>query len=269
MSQKKVDYNKYKTIKIDKVDKTAIVMFNRPEVLNAVNAEMHAELVSIFKDLADDEEVRAVILTGAGRAFSAGGDIKWMLEMKHNPNSIMSSHHEAKQIINGILNLKVPIIAAVNGPAVGLGATIALFCDIIIASEDAQIGDPHVKMGIVAGDGGAVIWPLLVGVAKAKELLMTGDLVNAKEAERIGLINKVVPKEELMSTAINLAQRFTEGPGLAICWTKVVINKIIKQYVNLILDNSLAFESITFLSEDHKEAVKAFLEKRKPKFKWM
>ncbi|MCX8176279.1 MAG: enoyl-CoA hydratase-related protein [Candidatus Bathyarchaeota archaeon] len=265
----KFDYSKYKTIKIDKVDQIAIVTLNRPEVLNAVNAEMHAELVSIFRDLAEDEEVRTVILTGAGRAFSAGGDIKWMLEMKHDPSSIMSSQYEAKQIIDGILNLKVPIIAAINGPAVGLGATIALFCDIIIASEEAQIGDPHVKMGIVAGDGGAVIWPLLIGIAKAKELLMTGELINAKEAERIGLINKVVPKEELMSTAMNLARRFTEGPGLAICWTKMVINKIVKQYVNLILDNSLALESITFLSEDHKEAVKAFIEKRKPKFNWM
>jgi len=166
-----------------------------------------------------------------------------------------------------MLDLDKPIIAAVNGAAVGLGATIALFCDIIIAAETARFGDTHVRAGVVAGDGGAVMWPLLVGPAKAKELLMTGDIIDAKEAERIGLVNKVVPLADLLPTARELARRLANGPTLAIAWTKHSINKRIKQDVNLLIDASLASENLTFLTEDHKEAARAFVEKREPKFK--
>ena len=160
-----------------------------------------------------------------------------------------------------------PIIAAVNGDAVGLGATVALFCDVIIASETARIGDPHVRVGLVAGDGGAIIWPALVGVAKAKEFLMTGDLIPAREAERIGLVNKVVLPGEVLSSATDMARRLASGATWAIRWTKFSINKQLRAQMNMILDTSLALESLTFLSEDHKEAVAAFLEKRRPNFK--
>jgi len=172
-----------------------------------------------------------------------------------------------KRLIHNMIEVEQPIIAAVNGDAVGLGATLALFCDIIIASEKARFGDPHVRVGLVAGDGGAVIWPLLCGVAKAKEYLMTGDLISAAEAERIGLINHVVPPGEVMPKAMELAHRLANGPTRAIRWTKLACNKRLRDEVNLVLDASLAVETISMLTEDHREAARAFVEKRSPKFK--
>jgi enoyl-CoA hydratase len=150
---------------------------------------------------------------------------------------------------------------------VGLGATLALFCDVIIASENAKFGDPHVTVGLVAGDGGAVIWPMLCGLARAKEYLMTGDLLTATEAERIGLINHVVPQDEVMSKAMQLAQRLANGPSKAIRWTKLACNKRLRDEVNLVLDASLAVESLSMLTEDHSEATRAFTEKRAPRYK--
>ena len=174
---------------------------------------------------------------------------------------------EAKKIINSLLDLEKPIIAAINGAAAGLGATVALFCDVIFASDKAKIGDPHVKLGITAGDGGAVIWPLLCGVARAKEMLLTGDTLSADQAYRLGLINHVVPHNDLINTATAFAQRLANGPAFAIRTTKVCVNKLIKNAVNLILDASLAFEGQSFQTEDFKEGLSAFLEKRAPRFK--
>ena len=148
----------------------------------------------------------------------------------------------------------------------GLGATVGLFCDVIFASDKARIGDPHVKVGITAGDGGAIIWPLLVGVARAKEMLMTGDLLSADEAYSLGLVNHVVPHDELMDKAMAFAQRLANGPPYAIRSTKVSVNKMVKHFANLILDASLALEGHSFGMADQKEAVKAFIEKREPKF---
>jgi enoyl-CoA hydratase len=261
-----VNYSGYEFIRIEKQDGVALATLNRPEALNAANQRMHAELSTIFEDLRKDDQVKAVVLTGAGRAFCAGGDIRWMLEREHNPSSIKKAMAEDKKIVTDILDLEVPLIAAVNGPAIGLGATIALFCDVIIASERARFGDPHVRVGIVAGDGGAVIWPLLVGVAKAKELLMTGDALDAQQAERLGLVNRVVPEGDLMPAAMELARRLAKGPLLAISWTKMAVNRRIRRDVDLIMDTSLAWEEHTFYSEDHKEAARAFVEKREPRF---
>ena len=165
-----------------------------------------------------------------------------------------------------LLEVQQPIIAAVNGPATGLGATLALFSDVIFAADNARIGDPHVRIGVVAGDGGAVIWPWLVGAARAKEFLLTGDLLTAAEAERIGLINRVVPADELMATALTLAQRLAAGPMQAIRGTKVSVNKILRDTVNLVLDTSLALEKQCFATADHREAIQAFVEKREPRF---
>ena len=261
-----VDYSRYKTLKVEKREKVAIITLNRPEQLNAIGGEAHPEVVSIFEDLDKDEEVNSVIITGAGRAFSAGGDINLMQAMIKDP-SLMILMSEPKKLVKNILNLRKPIIAAVNGDATGLGADLALYCDIIIAAENARIGDPHVRVGLVAGDGGCIIWPLLIGMCRAKEYLMTGDLIKAPEAERIGLINKCVPLENLMEEAWKMAKRFADGPIQAIAWTKVCLNKILESRVNLILDASLAYEYHSFLLPDHAEAVNAFLEKRPPKFK--
>ena len=160
------------------------------------------------------------------------------------------------------MDLPQPIIAAVNGAAAGLGATLALFCDVVYAADDAKISDPHVRIGVTAGDGGAVIWPLLVGVARAKEYLMTGDSVSAAEAERIGLVNRVVPAAELVSQAQAFAERLTKGSRMAIRSSKASVNKVLRERVNLILDTSLAFEKECFGTQFHRDALESFAQKR-------
>ena len=172
-----------------------------------------------------------------------------------------------RRILHNMMWVEQPIVCALNGVAAGLGATIALFCDIIYASDQARIGDTHVKAGLVAGDGGAVIWPLLIGVAKAKELLMTGDIVDAAEAERIGLVNKVVPHDQLMAEAKGLAKRLANGPAMAIRGTKHAINKKVWNDLNLALDMGLALEERSSRHPDHHEAARSFVEKRPPEYK--
>jgi len=263
-----MNYSRYKFIKVNMDGKVAIFTLNRPEALNAISPELHTELEDIFADVAQDNNVNAIVLTGAGRAFCSGGDVKGMDSRQFDdPIKTRIPLRYAKRLIHNILEVEQPIIAAVNGHAVGLGATLALFCDIIIASENAKFGDPHVKVGLVAGDGGSIIWPLLCGLARAKEFLMTGDLISATEAERIGLVNHVVPLNEVMPKAMEFAHRLADGPTKAIRWTKLACNKRLREDVNLVLDTSLATETISMLTEDHKEASRAFVEKRAPKFK--
>ena len=260
------DYSRYQFLKIEKKDKVAVLTLNRPDSLNAVHPEMHVEFEDMFADISGDEEVNAVVLTGAGRAFCAGGDVKAMSARTTSTFSHRVRFNPARRLIHSMLELEQPVIAAVNGDAVGLGATIALFCDIIIAAEGARFGDAHIKMGVVPGDGGAVIWPLLCGIARAKEYLMTGDFISAAEAERIGLINHVVPHDEVLTKAMALAQRLANGPTKAIRWTKLACNKRLRDEVNLVLDASLGVEMLTFFTEDHKEAGRAFSERRAPHF---
>ncbi|MBI4594961.1 MAG: enoyl-CoA hydratase/isomerase family protein [Candidatus Tectomicrobia bacterium] len=260
-----VDYSNYKLIKVERDGKILNVIFNRPEAMNSVNREFHAELANIFADVQKDDDANVIVLTGAGKAFSAGGDIKGMDETGGHRN-LRKTLWEGKKIINDILDLHKPIIAKVNGHAIGLGATIALFCDVIFAADHAKFGDPHVKVGIVAGDGGAIIWPALIGMCRAKEYLMTGDLISAKDAERMGLINRAVPADKLDATVKEFASRLAYGPIQAIEYTKVSVNKTLKAMTNLIIDTSIAYEGHTFYTDDHKEAMKAFIEKREPKF---
>lgn len=259
------DYSRYETLKIDVQDQVATVTLNRPERLNAVNGQMHTELEELFTEVSYDDGINAIILTGAGRGFCAGGDIRGMDE-RAREGSRRIPLRSAKRLVQNMLEVEQPLISAVNGDAVGLGATIALFCDIVIAAENARLGDTHIKVGLVAGDGGAIIWPLLIGVNKAKELLMTGDLLDAREAERIGLVNHVVPAGKAYEEALTLAKRLAAGPTRAIRWTKLAANKRLKDEVNLVLDASLAVETLSAASEDHKEAARAFVEKRPPKF---
>ena len=259
-----MDYSRYRYLEITREDAVLLVSFNRPESLNAMNGEFHTEMSWLFADIARDRQTNAVVLTGKGKAFSAGGDLKWFREM--TPVQLDTLFAEARSMLIDLLEVEQPIIAAVNGFATGLGATIALFSDIIIASEKARIGDPHVQAGVVAGDGGAIIWPWLVGAARAKEFLMTGDSIEAREAQRIGLINRVVAHDELMPAAMTLARRLANGPARAIRGTKASVNKILRDTMNLVLDTSLALEKECFHSQDHREAIDAFTEKRRPVF---
>ncbi len=243
------DYSKYEALKVEKADRVATVTLNRPDSLNAVNAVMHHELMTIWLDLAEDQEVNAIILTGAGRAFCAGGDVKNMASRAGTSDGrrrSLATPAEARRIVEGMLDVEQPIIGAINGDAVGLGATIALLTDITVVSEKARFADTHVRVGIVAGDGGALIWPLLVGPHRAKEFLMRGHFINGAEAGRIGMVNYAVPPEQVMAKARELAQELADGPTWAIRWSKLAVNKWLKHQANLIMDASLAYEMMTF-----------------------
>jgi len=263
-------YAKYQDLKIEVSNKVATVTLNRPEARNAINQRLIRELRSIWDDLGDDPAVNVVLLTGAGQWFSVGGDVKAMSERPGGDVLEEGEVHDpmiSRRLVTRHLELDKPIVAAVNGDCIGLAATTALMCDIVVMAEDARIGDSHVnKVGLVAGDGGTVIWPLLLGVNKAKEMLMRGTLLKGREAERIGLVNHCVPASEVMSTARAIAQELADGPSWAIRWTKLSINQVLKDRVNHLLEASMALEQVTFELADHKEATRAFKEKRKPKF---
>jgi len=263
-----VDYSRYQTLLIEKDDEgVAVVTLNRPEKRNAVNNQMHKELEDMFADLTNDDEVRAVVLTGAGSAFCAGGDVEGMDSGEFRPAGPRVPFHMVRHLIANLLEVEQPIVAAVNGDGAGLGATIPLFCDIIVMAEDARLADTHVRMGLVAGDGGVVIWPWLVGMARAKEYLLTGQWIDGKEADRIGLVNYAVPREQVLPRAMEIARRLAQGAPMAIRWTKYAINKILRDHVNLALDTSMFLEAATMSSEDLAEAARAFYEKRKPQFR--
>lgn len=270
-----IDYGEYEFLNVAVTDRIATITINRPDRLNAVHNALHHELEQIWLDVRADQDVNAIILTGAGRAFCAGGDVKGMAEgtlsgaapkkgKGRGRGPIAASN--GRRVIENMLDVEQPIIGAINGDAIGLGATLALLCDIIVASEKARFADTHVKVGIVAGDGGAVIWPLLIGPHRAKEFLMRGNFISGAEAGRIGMVNYAVSPEDVMSRARELARELADGPTWAIRWSKLAVNKWLKQQANLILDASLAYEMMTFNTKDHQEAVKAFVEKRKPNF---
>jgi enoyl-CoA hydratase/carnithine racemase len=263
-------YSKYECLTVEVADKVATVTLNRPQARNAINQKLIRELRTIWDDLGDDHAVNVVILTGAGEFFSVGGDVKAMSERPGGDVLEEGEVHDPMISRRGVtrqLDLDKPIIAAINGDAIGLAATHALLCDITVMSEDARIGDTHVsRVGLVAGDGGTVIWPLLVGINKAKEFLIRGTLLNGKEAERIGLVNHIAPRTEVLAKAREIAIELANGPTWAIRWTKLSINQILKDRVNMLLEASMALEQVTFETADHKEATTSFKEKRKPKF---
>jgi enoyl-CoA hydratase len=261
-----MDYTAYEHMEIARDGRVLRVTLNRPDVLNAVNARLHYELAHIWDDVMYDDDTDVVVLTGAGRAFSAGGDYPWLLQGLETRTVGSLSSYEAKRVVFNLLDCEKPVICRMNGDAIGLGATIALFCDMIIAADHARIGDPHVRAGLVAGDGGAVIWPQLIGFARAKQYLMTGDLIEAPEAARMGLINQAVPEAELDAAVDKLAHKLVNGATKAIRWTKVSANIALKQLAHSVFDAGISYELTTQLGEDHAEAVRSFVEKRKPRF---
>ena len=259
------EYSNYSSIRFDRLgDVLKVTLANPRNELNAVDGEMHDELRRLFEELKTERTARAVLLTGSGRAFSAGGDFNWMTSV--DTAGLYELRREGKQIVWNLLDVELPIVAAVNGPAIGLGATLALLCDVIYMADTASVADPHVRVGIVAGDGGAVIWPLALGPAVAKRYLMTGDSLGAAEAERLGLVNAAVPAGELDEKALAFAQKLAGGAPLAVRYTKLAVNQLIKQALATAFDYSTALELVTFVSADHQEALRAIREKRKPRF---
>jgi enoyl-CoA hydratase len=262
-----VDFSKYKTLLFSKKDRVLTVTLNRPEKLNAINGDMHVELSQIFEDINRDRSIDIVILTGAGRAFCAGGDADWLQELIDDPWGWETLSEEGKRSMMSILDCRQPVICKLNGAAAGLGATLALYCDIIIGADTARIGDPHVKVGLTAGDGGSGIWPYLIGFARAREFLYTGEMLTAQRAADMGLINRCVPAAELDEHVEKFADELANGAIRAIQWTKQAINAPLKQIVSANLDYSLSLESKSNITEDHQEGINALREKRKPVFK--
>lgn len=262
-----MDYSRYQFLTVAHDDGVATITLNRPERRNAVHYPMHRELEDMFADVAEDDSIRAMVLTGAGQTFCAGGDARSMQSDEFKPTGPSVPFKAVRRLVTHLLDVEQPIVAAVNGDAAGLGATLALFCDVIFAAENARIGDTHVKMGLVAGDGGTVIWPVLVGMARAKQYLLTGDWITGREAERLGLVNFAVPADAVVPQATAFARRLANGAPMAIRWTKFALNKLLREQVNLALDTSMFLEAATMGTEDLKEAATAFLEKRQPQFR--
>lgn len=239
-----------------------IVRLNRPEALNAINPTLHHALIDVWRLIARDQEARAVVLTGTGRAFSAGGDVANFLknqeDLAHRRQSILG----ARQFADQMLGFHLPVIAAINGPAVGLGCSIAVMSDMVVMAETAYLADPHVKVGLVAGDGGAAFWPYVVGMLKAKELVMLGDRVPAEEALRLGLANKVVPDDQLLDEALAVAKRFAELSPSAVQDTKRAFNLHLRRAVEDVMHFALAAESESFDTPFVRESVERIRNKQ-------
>lgn len=256
----------YQRLRIERREAVLRVTLNSPDKLNAIDFETENELLRLFQDLRRDRDTAVVVLAGAGRAFSAGGDLQHTFGLLDDPPMIKQEFDLARRFVNSLLDVEQPIIARVHGDAVGLGATLALLCDLTVMAESARIGDPHVRVGLVAGDGGAVAWPLLVGYARAKRFLLGGELMSAAEAERCGLVSLCVPQAELDATVDRWADRWSQGPRYALQWTKATINIGLKAQAAQVLDAGLAYEMVSLQTADHREAIEAFLAKRAPQF---
>jgi enoyl-CoA hydratase len=249
------------TLLIENRGPVRIVTINRPEALNAVNDALSHGLARIWSYLAEDPEARAVVFTGAGRAFSAGGDMEMFRQIHTDVAKRAFLIDEARAVFHSFLDCPLPIVAAINGPAVGLGCTLGVLCDLIYMAESAYLADPHVAIGLTAGDGGAPFWPLTMSIAKAKELLFFGTRISAADAVQIGLANGVTPNGEVVDKAINVAERLAALPPQALQTTKRAVNLHIKQGATAILDYALAAEYVSYDTPEHHAAVERFLQK--------
>ena len=261
-----MDYSSYQHLLIEKDAGIALLTLNRPEVYNATNFKLHNELSRIWVDLGQDPEVRVTVVTGAGKAFSAGGDFEMIEQALGNPEVVASNMQEASDIVHNMINLDKPVVSAINGVAVGAGLAVALLADISIASEKARFTDGHTRLGVAAGDHAALIWPLLISMAKAKYYLLTCDFLDGKEAERIGLVSMVTPSEELMPKAMEVATKLANGSQPSIRFTKRALNQWLRMGAHTAFDYSLATEMLGFFGEDVREGLAAVKEKRAPNF---
>jgi enoyl-CoA hydratase/carnithine racemase len=259
-------YSEYEHLKFEpRPNGVLLITINRPEKLNATNDRLHWELTQVWLTVDADPATRVALVTGAGRAFSAGGDLEMVEANSRDPKRLARTVREASDIVYNMINLDKPVISAINGVAVGAGLVVALLADISIMSESARITDGHTKLGVVAGDHAAILWPLLCGMAKAKYYLLTSDFIDGREAERIGLVSLCAPADQLMTKAFEVADKLAAGSQQAIRWTKRSLNNWLRQ-AGPIFDQSLALEMLTFMDEDVREGLAAIREKRPPRF---
>ncbi len=237
------------------------VTINRPDDLGAVNKNLHWALANVWRQIAADRDAAVVILTGSGRAFSAGGDLNWITSFLDDPVGRDESIREGAEIIDEMLRFPLPIIAAVNGPAVGLGCSIAVLCDMVLISEKAYLADPHVAVGLAAGDGGAAFWPLLTPILRSREYLYTGDRIPAATAVELGLATRVCAPDDLGDQAQQLAQRLAAQPREALQSTKRIVNMHLSQALAGPLQAGFAAEVVTMQSEEHRKRLLALVER--------
>ena len=260
------DYSQYQHLLFERKDHGILfITINRPEVYNATDARLHWELSRVWLDIGDDPDTRVVVITGAGRAFSAGGDLDMIASYNKNMHIVSGVMKEAADIVYNMINLDKPVVSAINGVAVGAGLAVALLADISIISASARLTDGHLRLGVAAGDHAAIIWPLLCGMAKAKYYLLTADFIDGQEAERIGLVSLSVPQDDVVPKAFEVATKLATGSQLAIRWTKRALNNWLR-VAGPIFDYSLALEMMGFFTDDVPEGLKAVREKRQPVF---
>lgn len=242
-----------------------IVTLNRPEELNPVNAELQDAIEDVWQFLERDRDARAVVLTGAGRAFSAGGDFQHFVDVWHDRDLRAKSIASARHLMTNMVDFPLPVVAAVNGPAVGLGCNLAALCDIVLIAESAYLADPHVNVGLTAADGGAPTWPLLMSILKAKEYLLTGERIPPAKAVELGLANRVVADSELLDEAIALATKLAAQPPQAVQSTKRALNMHIKRAIAGVLEYALSEEFHSFDTPEHRAVVNGFIERANKK----
>jgi enoyl-CoA hydratase len=261
-----MNYTEYKALEVVRRGNVLSIALNRPDELNAINGQILMELSTVFIDASMDAEVDVIVLTGKGRAFSAGGDWNWMKEQIRDPKQFYDGLVNAKRMIYSIIDCPKPIVCRLNGDAIGMGFTIALACDFVIANDRARLADPHVRVGLVTGDGGATLWTHFVGHMRAKQYLLTGDFIEPRKAEEFGLVTSAVPADELDARVTSLVNKMACGPTRAVAWSKAVINAGLRQAFSASLDAALAYEALSSQTADHETAVEAFLKGEKPVF---
>ena len=261
-----MDYGGYQHLLFEHRDHgVLLITLNRPDSYNAADEIMHAELARVWTDVARDDQARVAVVTGAGRAFSAGGDLAMVERMAGDYDKVTGMLTEMSDLVYNMINCAKPVVSAINGVAVGAGLVVALLADVSICSADARLGDGHVKLGTVAGDHAAILWPLLCGMARARYYLLTGEMVTGTEAERIGLVSKCVPREEVLAEAFRVADTLATGSQLAIRLTKRALNGWLRN-AGALFDQSAAYEMLTFMGPDLREGVDALRARRPPDF---
>ena len=262
----KIDYTAYKQLAFDRPgDRILRVTLNRPESLNSLDAVGHAEITEIWRDIDADPDISAVILRGAGKGFSAGGDFSMIEEIISDFDARVRVWREAKDLVYNIVNCSKPIVSAMHGPAVGAGLVAGLLSDISIVTPTAKIIDGHTRLGVAAGDHAAIVWPLLCGLARSKYHLLLCEPMNGQQAADIGLVSLCVPEEELEKKSIEIATRLVNGAPSAIRWTKYSLNNWLRM-AGPIFDTSTALEMLGFTGPEAREGVASHREKRAPKF---
>lgn len=262
-----MDSSRYRALRFDRDGRVLTITIDLADRANVVTRELHEEMAHVFDEVADDPDSDVIVLTGAGPIFCAGGDMRWLAdELRDGLAPFVIEARTMKRIVHSLLDCPKPVIAKVNGDAMGFGATIALLCDVVFAAEGARFADPHVKVGLVAGDGGALIWPQLIGFGKARHYLLTGEPIEAVEAEKLGLIAFAVPREGLDEAVAKYAARMARGAQTAIRYTKIATNIALKQMLGSVFEAGVAFEGLSRHTDDYREGVTAFLEKRRPDF---